>query len=384
MSSVKNSYIALNADPTKKDVQPAGVFYDYDEKSIYINFNFDDTIDLSDIQEGFVCLRFKTEKINDLILDINFIENSNSGFVVLPEEYTTLLGTHTGEVNLKYQDNSMTVGHFEIVIEKSIVQTQAKSINDVYVPRFNETIDMYNKLREDFEGLGLGTFEDAVRAVQNNNGILQKLYPSLQGLVENNAVYVDGSDTSTTCDIPYGISYGQASNFSDLPDSISGDSNITFIRTGLNESGDGSLLAIDSSSGQIWIKSTLSTDSYSDIGWTKFTTEISLWKNKTGQILNGSQVNLSNTVDKFSRVKIRARFLGTESEFLGSKDGVVLTQTNINDSDMAVYFAEGKITFGNTYNIARLENMRVYKVDKTGGLKASEGDFYITEIIGVL
>lgn len=149
MTTIKNSYISLNADPTKKDAQPGGVFYDYDENSVYINFNFDDTVDLKDLQSGFVCIRFNTnKKVNDLILDLKMVENANSGFVILPTEYMGLVGTHLGEVNLRYPDNSLTVGRFEMTIEPSIIGTQAKNVDDVYVPRFNETLDMYDDLKK--------------------------------------------------------------------------------------------------------------------------------------------------------------------------------------------------------------------------------------------
>lgn len=380
--TVKNGYVTLNADPTKKDVQPVGVFYDYDENSIYINFNFDDTIDLSNIQQGTVLIKFnaENEKVNDLILDLNIVLNSNSGFIVLPAEYTSLVGTHYGEVNLRYPDNSLTVGHFNLMIEKSMIGAETKTIADVYVPKFDEIVDNYNEWDTQFQELGLGSLSEAIKSVNLYNNKTDLLYKALAPMTTDESTFIYEDDP-----IPYGISHTNSTYHRDfLPEEIGTDIPITIVR--INDYNNGvpvdTYFAIDSATGQFWMKSSEQFES-GGYGWMQFNPEITLWKNKSGQILTGG-VELKLSAEKFSKIKVRARFLGTEAEFFGNKDGVTLTQTNISNSIEEIYFIEGRMTFDEIYHqTAKVEGVKSFKLNKSG-LESNTGDFYITEIVGVL
>lgn len=378
MSTVKNSYISLTADPEKKDVQPAGVFYNYDENSAYINFDFDETIDLKEIEEGFVCIRFDTkEKVNDLILSINFEVGSNSGFIIIPKEYMNILGKHAGEVNLRYPDNSITIGHFEIEILKSLIDTQTKNVDDVYIPSFNEILDMYNGLKKQFEDLGLGTFEDAVKAVQNNNGTLTKLYPALKGAVEDGA---QESGDKVVADLPYGISVGDPDLVHGLPDGIPKGHDLTYF-TFSGEEGRKNVLVFDYYG--IWFKN-VALNGHSNSKWHKISGEITLWKDSKGKKSNNISIPLNETPAPYSRIKVRCRFLGNEIECFGPSVGTIyLNLTNLHDSENTVYFAENTATLKDGSDQMSFHNVRVKKITSSGGVQDSEGDIEILEVLGV-
>lgn len=381
MATVKNGYVTLNADPTVKEVQPAGVYYNYDENSIYINFKFDDTIDLSDIQQGTVLIKFNSqEKVNDLVLDLNIVLNSNTGFIVLPEEYTSLVGSHYGEVNLRYPNNSLTVGHFNMIIEKSMIETETKKIAEVYVPSFNEIVDMYNEWDKKMQEEGIGTLVEAVNLVKTYNNQTDLLYKALKPMATSENDFLNEGDQ-----IPYGVSHSNSSYFKDfLPSGFGDGEYVTFIRINDYDSGSpvDTYIVINSATGKFWMNSSLGTDS-GGYGWMQFNPEITLWENKSGQDLTGG-VELKLSADKFSKIKVRARFLGTEAEFFGNKDGVTLTQTNISNTIEEIYFIEGKMKFDDVYHqTAKVEEVRSYRLTDSG-LNTNDGVFYITEIVGVL
>ena len=379
--SVKNGYITLNADATIKKIQHAGMFYNADVNSAYLNFDFDKTIDLSSVTMGYTIL-----KLNDKILqlDLQMIDNANRAFVILPPDYMSKKGIIYGEVYLRYPQNEIMVGAFEAEINDTLAVESTDEIANVYVPLYQQIQDQYNDLKKQFDDLGLGTFEDTVKKVNKIMADYNQYFNSIKGAFTNDKAKLDSADANN---LPEGVY--QCTNLKNAPDNTLGNT-VNAMTFGGTDGRRQSFL-LDSATGKIWYKTFGSrTAGEFDSAWMKLEAFIPLWKNDSGNTLE-VPVDLANGgIANFSHLRVIAAISGNRHTFFGDvwkitdNSAVNINISNIYDALNCVEIDEAYVRFKNNGTQAYIDNpkrVRIYK-DKDILFDNDPGHIEIFEIDG--
>lgn len=385
--TVKNSYIELDAEAKELKNQNAGVFYAYDENSAYINFDFNTTIDIQQADEGFVVLDFDNEKVNTLVLDLNIINESNSAFIVLPAEYMDYVGDIYGEAYLKYPDHNLEVGKFTIHLRPSLVKTKTADIAEVYIPTFDQIKADYDGLKQQFEELGLGTFEDSVRKVNQVVAKDNTIYPAIKGYAEQERSTLDGADADN---LPVGAY--ECTNLQNAPESMTGHT-IEAMTLGGSENRRQTIL-IDSDTGEMYYKvfgSREGGESGALISWMRLQSERILWKNPSGNNLY-APVQLSPNALYFNTLRIRARLRGNEHVFYGNivkgqenAGQIPINITNIWDDNSTISLSESLFILEKDGASAKVINPKEVRIKNGGSVQFNEENtILITEIAGIM
>lgn len=389
--SVKNGYVSLNANADEKKLQEAGVYYNADVNSAYINFEFDETIDLSDADTGYCILT-----LNDhvLELDLNMIDNANQAFVVLPPEYISKEGRLYGEVYLRYPQNTMMVGRFTSDIKDTLADVTSEEIANAYVPKYEEIQNQFNNFKSQFEALGLGTFEDAVKKVNAVIAAYNQIYPALKGYAEQDKSKLDKADANN---LPVGIY--ECTNLQNAPKSTNGHT-VEALVWGGSENRRQTIL-IDSDTGEIFYKvfsSRVAGGVGAIVDWMRLQGERILWSNDSGNNFS-APVSLDTSIMYFNTIRIRAKAAGNEHIFFAhvprSIQSAAGVQVPINISNcyddtegadkIGFENIEATLTFDKNGITAQLVNPRRISIkDKGYFFFEKRANILITEIAGVM
>lgn len=382
--SVKNGYISLNANADTKKIQHAGVFYNADVNSAYLNFDFDKTIDLSDVTTGYTILKLNGKILQ---LDLQMIDNANRAFVILPPDYMAKKGLIYGEVYLRYPQNEIMVGAFEAEINDSLAVESTDEIAAVYVPMYQRIQDQYNDLKKQFDDLGLGTFEETVKKVNKIMADYNQYFNSIKGAFTNDKSLLDGADANN---LPEGVY--QCTNLKNAPDNTVGNtvSAMTFGGT----DGRRQSFLLDSATGRIWYKTFGSEKAGEfDSKWMKVEAIVPLWKNDSGNTLE-APVELSNGgINPFSHIRVLASTAGNRHVFYGDVDKnsidesvVIININNIYDDLSGLEVNEASLCFQNQGTQACFKNTKRCKILNGGNISFDKetGHIRIFEIDGII
>lgn len=388
--SVKNGYVKLNANADEKKLQEAGIYYNADVNSAYINFGFDETIDLSDSDTGYCILT-----LNDHILelDLNMIDNANQAFIILPPEYIAKEGHLYGEVYLRYPQNTMMVGRFTSDIKDTLADITSEEIANAYVPKYEEIQNKFNEFKSQFESLGLGTFEDAVKKINSVLAVYNQIYPALKGYAEQEKSTLNSADANN---LPVG-SY-ECTDLQNAPKSMTNHT-VEAVTLGGSENRRQTVL-IDSDTGEMFYKifsSRTAGGSGAVVDWMRLQGERVLWRNDSGNNFS-APVQLDTSILYFNTIRIRAKAAGNEHIFFAhvpsdipSASGVSVP---INISNCYDDTEEGEIGFENIESTltfdknglqAQLVNPRRVSIKGANYFFADKkNNILITEIAGVM
>lgn len=323
--SIKNGYTELNADPVVQPEKDMATFYSYDRNSGYLNFNFDETIDVQNIKSGFAQLRFDGGQV--LVLDLNIIDGSNSAFVMIPKEYMNLKGDIHGEVYLDYPDNNIQVGRFTTKLIPSMIDDSTPQIAEVYIPAFEQIKAQYDDLKQQFESLGLGTFEDSVKKVNQVISAANIVYPNIKGYCENDGVMKKNS--VDVLSLPTGVF--EVTNATNIPKECTNHTLEVSVISG--SSGKRTVILVDTQTGLMYYR-IINPSNNTPVEWTSFNSSRVIWKNDSGN--NGNTLTqLDLSMKYFKRLKITVKYSGAEHIIEGkvpsdpSKMMLPLTVTNL-------------------------------------------------------
>lgn len=321
--SVKNGYITLNANADYKKVQHAAVFYNADVNSTYLNFDFDDTINLAEATMGYVILTLN-EKI--LQLELQMVDNANRAFVVLPPDYIAKPGKIYGEVYLRYPQNEIMVGAFDAEIFDTLEVQSEDEIANVYVPLYQQIKDEYDALDQQFKENGLGSIIETAQKVNKILADYNQYFDRIKGAFTNDKAVLDGADANN---LPEGVY--QCTNLTNAPDNTTGNtvSAMTFGGT----DGRRQSFLLDSATGRIWYKtfgSELAGEF--DSKWMKIEAIVPIWKNDSGNTME-APISLQGTggIEPFTHLRVIASTKGNRHVFYGDVE-----QSNVNQSSVTI------------------------------------------------
>lgn len=321
--SVKNGYVTLNANADEKHVQQAGVFYNADINSAYLNFDFDDTINLADATMGYTILKLNGKILQ---LELQMIDNANRAFVVLPPDYIAKQGVIYGEVYLRYPQNEIMVGVFNAKINDTLAVENEDEIANVYVPMYQQIHDQYAELDKQFKDNGLGSIIETAQKVNKILADYNQYFDRIKGSFTNDKAVLDGADANN---LPEGVY--QCTNLTNAPDNTTGNTVSTMTFGGTD--GRRQSFLLDSSTGRIWYKtfgSELAGEF--DSKWMKIEAIVPIWKNDSGNTME-APISLQGTggVEPFSHIRVIASTQGNRHVFYGD-----VNQTNVNQSSVTI------------------------------------------------
>lgn len=385
--SVKNGYVSLNADAKTKGIQRAGIFYNADVNSAYINFNFDDTIDLSDSTGGYCLMDIDGYTLE---LELNLIDSANQAFIVIPPEYMAKKCSIYGEVYLRYPQNTIMVGCFESDIKDTLANIRSEDLASAYVPKYEEMQNDYNQFRDNFDRLGLGTFEDAVKNVNAVIATFNQIYPQMKGYALQEKAQLSNADANN---LPIGAY--ECTGLQNAPKTMTGHT-IEALTFGGSENRRQSIL-FDSDTGEMFYKvfsSRTAGGSGASVDWMRLKGERVLWSNDSGNNFS-APVRLDTSILYFKTLRIRAKAAGNEHVFYAHVPQGAQSAAGLNvpinisncyddtDDPSKVGFEniEATLTFDKNGLTAQMINPRRISIkDKGYFFFEKRANIYITEI----
>lgn len=380
--SVKNGYVSLNANADEKKIQNAGIFYNADNQSAYINFVFNDSINLSNISNGFTIINIDD---NTLELELNFVEATNQAFIVIPPEYLSQTKPMYGEVYLRYPQNTMMVGKFKTEVLDTLANVRAEEVANAYVPKYEDIQNKYNDLKRQFEELGLGTFEDAVRKVNKVLAKDEQIYPALKGLAEQDKTKLTDADA---LNLPPGVY--ECVGLQNAPENMAG--HVVHALTMGGENAKRQTILIDNDTGEMFYRVFDEKDQANlgaRAGWMRVASEVVLYHNAYGERFT-EPVQLNQSLRIFNTVRIRAYNAKRDLVFYSGvvRDGdwkATLTITSLWDDGQGITFLEGDLWFIDKGTKAQLRNPRRIVLHSDGHWEVSNDiDVRIVDICGIM
>lgn len=385
--TVKNGYVSLNADANVKNVQEAGIFYNADNNSAYINFNFNNSIDLKSLDYGYVILKIDNEHTHQL--DLQLVDSSNKAFIAIPGKIIANAKHILGEVYLKYKQNTLLVGKFKTDILDSLLVDSDEDIANVYVPRYEEIQNNYNDLKRQFEELGLGTFEESVRKVITVLAKDAQIYPALKGLAEQDKTKLVDADANN---LPVGIY--ECTGLINAPENLLGHT-VHSLTMGGSENRRQTIL-IDSDTGEMFYRVFGSEQGGEDgarVNWMRLQSECILWENMGGSYFE-EPVRLKTNIRMFNTVRIRAYINKIDTTFYGKVDQqtgefkLTLNTTNIYDDLSVAEWLQGDMFFIEKGEKVQVKAGRIVRLhlnnNNIGVSKEHKSYIKIVEIAGVM